>query len=155
MDFAQRLEVQFKTLEFVLEGYTPELLEWQPESGKWSVHHNLAHLGRYHQIFTARLEQILTQEVPSFGRYRAEEDPEFGGWVAMSSAQVLARMRQERAGLVDRLSGLSANQWKRTGLHPLRTMDVEGWLEFFLIHEIHHCYTMLLRLGEAKKAIGG
>ena len=34
-------------------------------------------------------------------------------------------------------------------------MDVEGWLEFFLIHEMHHCYTMLLRLGEARKAIHG
>ena len=155
MNLVARLEAQFKTIEFVLAGSTPKLLLWQPESGKWSVHHNLAHLGRYHQVFKGRLEQILSQDSPSFGRYRAEDDPGFAEWVAMSSEQVLEQMRVERAGLVERLRALSAEQWKRTGVHPLRSMDVGGWLEFFLIHELHHCYTMLLRLGEAKRALNG
>ena len=46
-------------------------------------------------MFAERLEQILTQDSPSFSRYRAEEDPGFAQWVGLSSEQVLVQMRRE------------------------------------------------------------
>jgi hypothetical protein len=40
----------------------------------------------------------------------------------------------------------------RTGLHPtFGEMDVAGWLDFFLLHEAHHLYTALVRVGEASR----
>jgi hypothetical protein len=33
-------------------------------------------------------------------------------------------------------------------------MDVAGWLDFFLLHEAHHLYTALVRVGEARRRPG-
>jgi len=30
-------------------------------------------------------------------------------------------------------------------------MSVAGWLDFFLLHEAHHLYTALVRVGEASR----
>jgi hypothetical protein len=29
-------------------------------------------------------------------------------------------------------------------------MDVAAWIEFFLVHEAHHLYVVMLRLAEAR-----
>ena len=47
---------------------------------------------------------------------------------------------------------LSPAESARTGLHPtFGEMDVAGWLGFFLLHEAHHLYTALVRVGEASR----
>jgi hypothetical protein len=32
-------------------------------------------------------------------------------------------------------------------------MAIPEWLEFFLLHEAHHLYVVMIRLGEARKAL--
>jgi hypothetical protein len=42
------------------------------------------------------------------------------------------------------LSILHQEQLTQTGSHPLfGSMSVEGWTEFFLLHEAHHFFTIL------------
>ncbi len=42
---------------------------------------------------------------------------------------------------------LHEEQLMRIGLHPVYgPMTIEGWTEFFLLHEAHHFFT-ILRLG--------
>lgn len=75
-----RLKTQFSSVELRFSGASFERIDRRPASGKWSARENLAHIGRYHEIFLERLHRILTEPSPQFARYRAEEDPGWQEW---------------------------------------------------------------------------
>jgi hypothetical protein len=148
-----RLQGQLDALDLVLRDATPAGLGFRPAEGRWSAHENLAHLARHQDVLRARLERILTEDRPLLARYRAEEDPEWPAWAALGTEEVLERLREGRRSLLARLQGLAPEQLARTAEHPaFGVMGVADWLEFFLLHEAHHLYTALGRLGEARRS---
>lgn len=135
----------------LLGGATPAQLAYAPE-GKWSAQQNLAHLGRYCEMFTERIERVLREDQPELPRYRAEDDPGFGAWLERSPQEVIRDLEQARQRMLERVQSLDSASLERTGVHPLfGAMPLRRWLEFFLVHEGHHLYTAVLRLGEAKQ----
>jgi hypothetical protein len=147
-----RLTTQLESVDFVLARAAPGALESRPRPEEWSARENLAHLARHHAVFLARLRRLLTEDRPSLGRYRAEEDPDWAAWAALPLPDVLARLRALRAELVALVGSLSPTDSARTGLHPtFGELDVAGWLDFFLLHEAHHLYEALVRVGEASR----
>ena len=147
-----RLEGQLEALSLVLARATPAALDARPRPEEWSARENLAHLARHHAVFLARLRRLLTEDRPALGRYRAEEDPEWPVWRELPIDEVLGRLRALRGELAARVRALSPAESARTGLHPaFGEMDVAGWLDFFLLHEAHHLYTALVRVGEATR----
>lgn len=147
-----RLEGQLEALSLVLARATPAALDARPRPEEWSARENLAHLARHHAIFLERLRRLLTEDRPALGRYRAEEDPEWPVWRELPIDEVLGRLRALRGELAARVRALSPAESARTGLHPaFGEMDVAGWLDFFLLHEAHHLYTALVRVGEATR----
>lgn len=143
-----RLRSQLDALSMMVEGASPSSLEARSPSGKWSARENVAHLARYQQVFVEeRLKRILHEARPSFGRYRAEEDPEWPAWQSLAFSTVLDRLRADRADLVDVVAKLSSQELGRVGFHPLiGDATIPMWLEFFLLHEAHHLYVVLRRL---------
>lgn len=142
-----RLANQLDALDPLLSGLTADQIQQRPQTDNWSIHENLAHLGRYQEVFTDLIQQIITEENPQFGRYVADNDPGFAGWSALSFTDLLERLGGERATLNAFLSILREEQLTRIGLHPVYgPMTVEGWTEFFLLHEAHHFFT-ILKLG--------
>jgi uncharacterized damage-inducible protein DinB len=141
----QRCETQLQDfLAVALNGVPAEELTAKTMPGKWSVHEQLAHLARYHQIFLQRIERILTEQTPEFPRYRAEEDPEWITWTSMPAQQVLVRLFSMRIKLMAQLRSLGEEDFERTGIHPkFGKMNLSLWLEFFLVHEAHHLYVVL------------
>jgi hypothetical protein len=147
-----RLETQLGALDLILARATPAALDARPRPDEWSARENLAHLARHHAVFLERLRRLLTEDRPALGRYRAEEDPDWPAWAALPPGEVLDRLRALRGELVGLVRSLSPAQSARTGLHPtFGEMDVAGWLDFFLLHEAHHLYTALVRVGEASR----
>jgi len=146
---AVRLRDQLASLDVFVANKTAEEWNREPASGKWSARENLAHLGRYHEVFLERLSRILGEDRPQFGRYRAENDEDWPSWSSLPVDLLLARIRQLRVDVLRKVSALSAEGLARTGIHPvLGEMDVSLWLEFFLLHEAHHLYAILFRLRE-------
>ena len=146
----ERLTTHLDALSFVLARATPAALEARPRPDEWSARENLAHLARHHAVFLTRLRRLLAEDRPELGRYRAEDDPDWVDWAGLPLASVLERLRTLRAELLLLVRSLSPLDWARTGIHPtFGEMDVAGWLEFFLLHEAHHLYIALVRLGEA------
>jgi hypothetical protein len=142
----ERLRGQLDALDLALAGADAAALRRRPPSGKWSAHENLAHLARYHEMFRERLERILKEDRPELGRYRAEEDPGWPPWPALEPAEVTRRLRELRSDLVAFVERLSPAELSCTGVHPLfGEMTVPEWIEFFLVHEAHHLYLILLR----------
>lgn len=140
-----RCETQLQDfLAEALRGIQPETLSRRAIPEKWSASENLAHLARYHQIFLERIERILTEETPSIGRYRAEDDPDWPRWSSMQAQQVLASLSSLRIKLMARLSSLNDSDFERTGIHSrFGEMRLALWLEFFLVHEGHHLNAVL------------
>ncbi len=60
---------------------SPENLAKRPARDVWSSQNTLAHLARYHELFLARLERILSEDNPAIERYHPERDPAFGPWL--------------------------------------------------------------------------
>jgi len=145
----ERLHSQFEAISILIPKLEDEMILQRPESGKWSIHENLAHLGRYHEIFNKRLERMLYEDQPLFRRYKAEEDPGTELWVKLSTPIVMKNLLQKRKVIEQRLLQLGPEELSRKGVHPkLGVMPIPLWLEFFLLHEAHHLYTIFWILGE-------
>ena len=141
------LERPEETLRRLQERYPAAAFERKPEETKWSARENLAHLARYQVVFLERLETILREEAPSFPRYRGESDPDWPAWRDLPLAEIVRRFHAGRRDLVDRLAWLTEAQMERTGRHPaFGAMDVPAWIDYLLVHEGHHLYTVMLRL---------
>ena len=148
-----RLETQLDVVSMLLSDATPEAIMSRAASGEWSAHENLAHLARHHAVFLERLHRILAEDAPKLGRYRAEEDSDWGEWSRLSTEEVLSRLKTLRLEIVRVVKALTEAETSRVGVHPLfGEMSVAGWVEFFLLHEAHHLYKVMIRLGEAKRA---
>jgi len=146
-----RLETQLEVIPLLLSGATSEAVMTRPASGQWSVHENLAHLARHHDVFLERLHRILGENSPQLGRYRAEEDPAWPEWSYLSTEEVLIRLKALRGEIISLVRGLSQAEESRIGIHPLfGEMSLALWVEFFLLHEAHHLYVVMTRLGRAK-----
>jgi len=150
-----RLAGQLDALGPILGKAPAAALLARPADGKWSAHDNLAHLGRVQEVFFGRLDRILTEDRPALHRYRAEGDPDWPAWAALPPEEALSRLRQRRAELASRVAALTPEQARRMGVHSrFGEMDVAAWIEFFLVHEAHHLYVVMLRLAEARQAGG-
>jgi uncharacterized damage-inducible protein DinB len=140
-----RCESQLRDfLDEALRGVPVERILEPPASGKWSANENLAHLGRYHEIFLERIDRILKESNPVFERYRAEEDPRWEAWRTLGYKEVAGKLASLREMLMVRLKSLSPEDWERTGTHSkFGGMSLALWLEFFMVHEAHHLYVVL------------
>jgi uncharacterized damage-inducible protein DinB len=149
-----RLETQLEVIPLLLSGAAPDGVLARPASSQWSAHENLAHLARYHAVFLERLHRILGEGAPQLGRYRAEEDAAWPEWSCLSTEVVLSRLNALRAEIIHVCKGLSPADASRVGIHPLfGEMSLALWVEFFLLHEAHHLYVVMTRLGQAKRGL--
>ena len=109
--------------------------------GKWSILLNIAHLGRYQEIYEMRIHAILTGHQPQFNRYEAEQDAQWLLWQSLSKEQLIDKVRLKRRLLWEEISQLTEEQLGLTGIHPqLGKLTLQEWTSFFLLHEAHHHY---------------
>lgn len=144
-----RLQYQHRSLDFTILKLAEARIRQRPNTGKWSIFENLAHLARYQEVFLSRVQEILTTDSPVFGRYVADEDPAFDSWTEKGLDEVMASFRTQRLAINQLLDSLSEQQLNRTGQHPVfGLLTVEGWIEFFLLHEAHHFFTIFKLAGD-------
>jgi uncharacterized damage-inducible protein DinB len=146
-----RVAHQLDALDFVLQGAEPAFMTARPPSGKWSAHEHIAHLARVHALLLERIDTILREDRPPLTRYRAENDPEWPSWAQLPTAVATTRLRDSRAALARKIDAMTAADLARVGLHPaFGPLTIPGWLEFFMLHEAHHLYQVLVRIAEAR-----
>ena len=121
-----RLDHQLSTLTFLISELTEAQLRQEVISGKWTIHENMAHLGRYQEIFLERLSKMLQQGKPMLGRYRTEEDPLFVNWRNKDSAVLLKDLLACREDIIQRLNTLSEEDYAKGGIHPKVWRQLSG-----------------------------
>lgn len=144
-----RLQHQHEVLYTLLDGLSAEAISRRSATGKWSLLENVAHLAAYQQQFSRRIDRILAEESPLLEAYIGDNDPFFLEAREESPADLLADLSADRLYLHDRIVSLSNAQLARRASHPRygsRTLSM--WIEFFLLHEAHHLYTMWKLLEE-------
>jgi hypothetical protein len=138
-----RLASQHLTIPEIISGVPEARIHFNPMPGKWSIHDNIAHLARYNVIFQERLNTIMSADAPVFPRYNADEDTLFPQWQQMQTPALLSSVSAEREKIFSLAKTFSGNDLARTGMHPkFGNLTMLDWLEFFLLHEAHHIFTM-------------
>lgn len=148
-----RLSTQHLVLEQLLQGASDKQLRQPIESGKWSVHEQVAHLGRYQDVFSERVEIILDESQPSFPRYVADNDPVFAEWKSRAVKVNHDMLKSRRKLLVDRFGTLGAASLNRPANHPVfGKLKLTEWVELFLLHEAHHIFVIFKAIQISRKA---
>lgn len=139
-----RLQYQPDALNQLMAGINKHNAKQRPIKDKWSVAENIAHLGRYHEVFLERMQRVLQEQEPQFERYVADNDEHFLEWCKLDFDVLLNEFHASRKALNDFLFALPEEDLKKFGRHPLYGLwSINGWCEFFLLHESHHYFTML------------
>lgn len=138
-----KLKTQYKEIDDLLVVLSSKQVLKRPNTDKWSILENMAHLARYQEVFLQRMLRILSQENPKLERYKAENDASFASWQNLSQAEVIKKLERSRLDLIDFFENLPTSEWDRIGTHPvLGALSIQDWLRFFLLHESHHLYTI-------------
>lgn len=147
-----RLQYQPDALTHLLKELTEPQIRQRLEPDKWSIFENIAHLGRYQEVFRNRITVILQEEKPGFERYVADQDAGFPDWLAQPFDKLSRDFHHSRNTLREAIAHLSEDQCQRVGFHPVYgAMSVTGWTEFFLLHEAHHFLTILKLAGQLRR----
>ena len=144
-----KLKHQYNYLHQLIAELSDAFIKTSFNDGKWSIHEHIAHLGRYHEIFLQRLEQILKGHSPTFERYIAENDIIYSSWVELDTNEIIKKTQQLRDEIFKRIDVLNEAEKLRTGVHPkLGNLDIFKWVDFFLLHETHHFYKIFWLIHE-------
>ena len=143
LSLTDRLRTQHLAIENIIFGISGSRLLIRPLPGKWNILDNIAHLAGYQPVFIDRINQILLEEEPHFGRYKAEEDPGFEHCQALNIDALLMLLAVDRKHIYDLVTTLNETQLARIGVHKkFGPLNIVQWVEFFLLHEAHHIFTI-------------
>ena len=148
-----RLQYQHKSLLEILDGLSDEQIRQQLYPGKWSIFENIVHLQTYQHSFINRIQKILDEENPVFTPYTAEADPLFHDNCTKSSREVMQDLLTIRKEFSASVLSFKETDLVKEGRHSVYgKMNLLQWLNFFLLHEAHHLFTIFKMGAELKKA---
>lgn len=148
-----RLEYQHKSLLDIIEGISDEQVRRQIIPGKWSVFENIVHLATYQHTFIRRVRQVLEENNPVFTVYTAESDPLFHENLSKSTREIIQDLLSVRKEITSGILSFKEADYTRTAVHPTYgQMDLIKWLNFFLLHEAHHLFTIFKLSAMLQKA---
>jgi uncharacterized damage-inducible protein DinB len=148
-----RLQYQHKSLLDVVEGLSDEQIRMQVNPGKWSIFENIVHLQTYQHAVIKRIRRILDEQSPSFERYTAEADPLFQDNCTKSTREIMQDLLSTRKEMSAGILAFTENDLKKTGEHSVfGKMNLLEWLNFFLLHEAHHLFTIFKMAATLKKS---
>lgn len=148
-----RLHYQHKSLIELIDGLSDEQIRRHVIVGKWSIFENIVHLTTYQHTFINRVKQILEENNPLFTRYTAEADPLFHESCTKSSREIIQDLLCTRKEMATGILSFQEVDYSKTGQHPaFGKMNLIQWLNFFLLHEAHHLFTIFKLAAELKKS---
>ncbi|HWR33910.1 MAG TPA: DinB family protein [Chitinophagaceae bacterium] len=147
-----RLHYQHKSLVDMVDGLSDEMIRRQITPGKWSIFEHIVHLQTYQHTFISRIKQLLDGSNPSFSRYTAEADPLFDDNCHKSVREIMQDLLGIRKKMLAEISSFPDSDFSKTAIHPAYgKMNLAEWLNFFLLHEAHHMFTVFKLSAALKK----
>jgi hypothetical protein len=110
----QALEATPRIVEKLLEGLTQEQAAMPSAPGEWSMREGLHHILVTEVLLSGRVRQILETDHPKLAGLAAWAERLEGD---LDGQEIVRRFRESRQATVERLRGLSLEQWQRQGEH--------------------------------------
>lgn len=138
-----RLQYQHKCLVDLIDGLSEEMIRRVVQAGKWSVFEHIVHLQTYQHTFISRVRQILEGNQPVLDKYTAEADPLFLDNCCKSFREIMHDFIATRKEMAADLLVLPESDYLKCGTHQaFGSMNLVQWINFFLLHEAHHLFTI-------------
>lgn len=149
-----RLQYQHKSLVDLIDGLSEDQVRRQLNPGKWSIFENIVHLQTYQHTFISRVKQILEGDNPSFEKYTAEGDPLFLDNCHKSFREIMQDYISMRKEIASGIITFPETDYVKKGGHPaFGEMTLLQWINFFLLHEAHHLFTIFKMAAALRKEV--
>jgi uncharacterized damage-inducible protein DinB len=147
-----RLQYQHKSLLDLIDDLSDEQVRQHIIPGKWSIFENIVHLETYQHRFIERVKLILQNTTPVFERYIADTDPLFIEHCGKSTREVMQHLLSTRKEMAAEILSFQEADFSKSAVHlTFGKMNLVQWLNFFLLHEAHHLFTILKLAGQIRK----
>jgi hypothetical protein len=131
----------------VIRDFPRELLNRRPAPGVWSAHEHAVHLPAIHPLIFRRLEQMLSEARPVIKSYEPSRDDPPDALLAVDLDEAMERFVRERGEIVQRLRGLTLDQWAKTAEHDeYAHYSVFIMFRHIALHDLYHAYKLEDRL---------
>src|SRR6059036_1495736 len=134
-----RLERTADELVAAVKGHNPGVLGRRPDGKNWAAVEVLCHLRDVEEFFQLRFEAITTMDEPRFSPANPDRWAEDRQYLRNDAGEALAAFRRRREETLTALRKMTADQWKRAGIHPARgRMSADDVLTLMAWHDDNH-----------------
>ncbi len=148
-----RLQYQHKSLLDLIDGLSDEQVRLAVIPGKWSIFQHTAHLATYQLHTVERIKKILDGDEPLLERYVADTDPLFEEECRKSTVEVIKGLLSTRKAMASELNAFADYDLGKKAVHETYgEMNLVQCLNFFLLHEAHHLFTVFKLAAQAKRS---
>jgi hypothetical protein len=131
----------------LIDEVPPELRKRRPAPGVWSAHEHAVHLPAIYPLVVRRLEHMLSDPAPYIKSYEPSRDDPDDALLILDLNTEMDRFERERTALIDRLRGLSHQQWAIVAEHEEYShYGVFIMIRHVALHDFHHAYKIEDRL---------
>ncbi|HRF58678.1 MAG TPA: DinB family protein [Fimbriimonadaceae bacterium] len=140
---------------------TPDILErmvalipasrWdeRPDPERFSAREVLAHIADYEPIYLSRMQTAFETNGGAVIAFDPDELAASHRYHESDPAEMLKRIREDRAIMVGWLQGLDADDFKKSYVHPLYgTVSIREAAEDLAAHDLYHLEQLSHVLGE-------
>jgi len=146
----QRLTRTADELAAAIKGQSEAVLARRPDGKNWAAKEIVCHLRDAEEAFNTRFEQMMAMDVdPKLTGPNADRMAEERQYLRNDAGEALAAFRQRRQETVRFFGTLTAAQWDKGGVHPVRgRISVDGFLTLMAWHDDNH-------LDQLRRALDG
>jgi uncharacterized damage-inducible protein DinB len=136
----QRLRRTADELGAAIKGQSDAVLSRRPDAKNWAAKEVVCHLRDSEQVFLERVEQILAMDVdPALGNTNPDREAEERQYLRNETDEALAAFRRRRAETLETFGRLTAAQWEKGGIHPVRgRLTIDTILTIVAWHDENH-----------------
>jgi uncharacterized damage-inducible protein DinB len=122
-----------------IRGQSDPVLARRPDAKNWAVKEIICHLRDTEEGFMTRFETILAMVDPKFLAINPDRWAEERQYLRNDAGEALAAFRKRRDETLVFLKTLTAEQWQRGGVHPVRgRMTFDDFLTLIAWHDDNH-----------------
>ena len=137
-------------LAAAIKGQSDAILSRRPDAKNWAAKEIVCHLRDAEEAFNGRFDQILAMDVdPQLPGANPDRIAEERQYLRNEATEAVAAFRQRRQETLEVFGKLTAAQWDKGGLHPVRgRITLDGFLSLMAWHDDNH-------LDQIKRALAG
>ncbi|WP_071544479.1 DinB family protein [Pseudodesulfovibrio hydrargyri] len=137
------LEGAIAIFDDLLRSIPAEALDIKRGEGFWTLREHAAHLADVQPMGLERMRRILTEDVPQFVPFSPDQEKETEKPPLIPVDEIIANFRAGRKKQLELLKNASADDWKRTAIHPeYEQYGLFIFTRHILMHDHWHMYRM-------------